>query len=278
MTPVRSTFAPCRRDTIMSCWGPMAFFSTPRISTRNSSGATPWNTVLPVPIIPGRSSAGSKKGGGLGSSGAGPAATRPSATRAAQPSGQRVLALMRRLFPVLGFQALLDRFHDVILHGRLLLAHRFVHQAWKLQGDLNPVLGQSVQPPCELLPAFPLHRLDRAAAVQLHESDFVAQLEDYVVLIVIGKVRIGKELHLAGRLVLPLYADFGLLVAAHDHRVAPGLEVESQDRIGAPVGVGGRLQGAIDSPCDGVIGGIRISGHLYQSPWKDIAVPEASRY
>src|SRR5580765_1363890 len=55
-TNVRSAFAPLRRPTIISCFGPIQFGITPSISTLNSSGFVPLNTVRAVPCIPSRSS------------------------------------------------------------------------------------------------------------------------------------------------------------------------------------------------------------------------------
>jgi len=60
-TDVRSAEPPLRRPTIISCFGPIAPGTTPRISTLNSSGSLPRNTVLAVPLIPSLSSESGKK-------------------------------------------------------------------------------------------------------------------------------------------------------------------------------------------------------------------------
>ena len=51
-TPVYSGLVPCSRTRIMSCRGPRAPRSTPKISTSIGSGLLPSKTVHAVPVIP----------------------------------------------------------------------------------------------------------------------------------------------------------------------------------------------------------------------------------
>ena len=60
-TLVLSTFAPLNRAMIVDCLGPVKPGNTPRISTPNSCGSLPANTVLATPFIPGRRSSSGKR-------------------------------------------------------------------------------------------------------------------------------------------------------------------------------------------------------------------------
>src|SRR3989338_4892629 len=179
-TPVNSTLSPCGRARIRSCWGPMAFFRPPRISTRNSSRLLPSNTVRATPSIPAWMpssgsicitvdadsgvAAGFASGIAAGAAGAGVKASRQSAGRtaaslpvAARPGPRRG---PRRppwhgsfLFLVVpALEGRLDRLDDVVLHRGFLVLDRFVHQAGELELDLDSVFVQRFEPAAELVP------------------------------------------------------------------------------------------------------------------------------
>src|SRR5258708_37285186 len=66
-TLVRSTFGPLSFAIMVDCRGPVKPGSTPRISTPNSCGSLPENTVRATPFIPGRkSSSGNRAATGTG--------------------------------------------------------------------------------------------------------------------------------------------------------------------------------------------------------------------
>src|SRR5437773_2318387 len=67
----------------------------------------------------------------------------------------------------------LHRLDDEVLHRGVLILDRPVDQERELQGDLDSVLVEGIEPAAELFPRVPGQLLDRALAVELDERQVI---------------------------------------------------------------------------------------------------------